>query len=258
MKKIEALLELAIGAAIEAGKKILEVYNTGELSVELKSDNSPLTKADRISHQVILEYLESSQIPLLSEEGRDIPFEERKLWDYYWLVDPLDGTKEFVKRNGEFTVNIALMEGVAPIAGVVYAPCIETLYYGAKGRGAFKIEKGHKSILQETADTSLDVLLQKETAIIVASRSHNNPETEAFIRRFKNHELQSMGSSLKFMLLAGGLADIYPRMGPTMEWDTAAAHAVLNAVNRKVYQPDLITELIYNKAELLNPSFIAF
>ncbi len=258
MKSIEELLELAVSAALEAGKKILEVYETDDFSVDMKSNNSPLTKADKVAHHVICDYLESTQIPLLSEEGRDIPFEERKVWDYYWLVDPLDGTKEFIKRNGEFTVNIALMKGTAPVAGVVYAPCLNTLYYGAKGSGAYKIINGTRTALQSIDDTSLQDLLQKEPITIVASRSHSNAETEAFINRFKRYELQSMGSSLKFMLLADCVANIYPRLAPTMEWDTAAAHAVLNAVNRKVYQVDLVHELIYNKQNLLNPSFIAF
>jgi 3'(2'), 5'-bisphosphate nucleotidase len=258
MKSIEELLELAVGAALEAGKKILEVYETDDFSVDMKSNNSPLTKADKVSHQIICDYLESSQIPLLSEEGRDIPFEERKVWDYYWLIDPLDGTKEFIKRNGEFTVNIALMKGNAPVAGVVYAPCLNTLYYGAKESGAYKIENGNKTTLPSDDTISMKDLLQKENVTIVASRSHSNAETEAFINRFKKHELQSMGSSLKFMLLADGVADIYPRLAPTMEWDTAAAHAVLNAVNRKVYQENLEYELEYNKQDLLNPYFIAF
>lgn len=258
MKSIEELLELAVSAALAAGKKILEVYETDDFSVDMKSNNSPLTKADKVAHQVICDYLESTQIPLLSEEGRDIPYEERKVWDYYWLVDPLDGTKEFIKRNGEFTVNIALMKGNAPVSGVVYAPCLNTLYCGAKGSGAYKIVNGNRTVLQSVDNTLMEDLLQKETITIVASRSHSNAETEAFISRFKSHELQSMGSSLKFMLLADSMADIYPRLAPTMEWDTAAAHAVLNAVNRKVYQVDLVHELIYNKQNLLNPSFIAF
>lgn len=258
MKSIEELLELAVKAALEAGKKIIEVYETDDFSIDMKSDNSPLTKADKVSHQIISQHLSSSQLPLLSEEGIQIPFEERKEWDYYWLVDPLDGTKEFIKRNGEFTVNIALMKGAAPIAGVVYAPCLDILYYGAKETGAFKIEKGKRISLPVIKRVELEDLLQKDCVTIVASRSHSNMETEDFINRFKNHELQSMGSSLKFMLLADGAADIYPRLAPTMEWDTAAAHAILNAANRTVYQTDLQHELEYNKQNLLNPSFIAF
>jgi len=258
MKSIEELLELAIAAALKAGKKILEVYETEDFSVEMKSDNSPLTKADKASHQIISQHLSSSQLPLLSEEGTHIPFEERKRWDYYWLVDPLDGTKEFIKRNGEFTVNIALMKGASPLAGVIYAPCLNTLYYGAKETGAYKKDNGDKNSLPIVERLELQDLLQKDSVTIVASRSHSNPETEQFISRFKNHELQSMGSSLKFMLLADSTADIYPRLAPTMEWDTAAAHAILNAVNRKVYQEDLNAELVYNKVNLLNPSFIAF
>ncbi len=224
----------------------------------MKSDNSPLTKADKISHQIISQLLSSSQLPILSEEGNHIPYEERSKWNYYWLVDPLDGTKEFIKRNGEFTVNIALMKDTAPIAGVIYAPCLNTIYYGAKEAGAHKIENGNQTSLQIVAATILKDITQKESVTIVASRSHNNPETEDFINRFRNYQLQSMGSSLKFMLLADNIAEIYPRLAPTMEWDTAAAHAILNAVNRKVYQTDLKRELEYNKQELLNPSFIAF
>ncbi|MDQ3682291.1 MAG: 3'(2'),5'-bisphosphate nucleotidase CysQ [Bacteroidota bacterium] len=258
MKSIEELLELAIDAALEAGKKILEVYETDDFSVDMKSDNSPLTKADKVSHQIICQYLSSSHLPLLSEEGTNIPFEERKRWEYYWLVDPLDGTKEFIKRNGEFTVNIALMKASAPITGVIYAPYLNTLYYGAKETGAYKNANGNKNSLPIVERSELQDLLQKDSVTIVASRSHSNPETEQFISRFKNYELQSMGSSLKFMLLADRAADIYPRLAPTMEWDTAAAHAILNAVNRQVYQTDLNSELVYNKANLLNPPFIAF
>jgi len=258
MKSTAELLELAIAAALKAGKGIMQVYETEDFSVEMKSDNSPLTKADKASHQIICKDLSSSQLPLLSEEGSHISFEERKSWEYYWLVDPLDGTKEFIKRNGEFTVNIALMKGAAPVAGVIYAPCLDTLYYGAKETGAYKIKNGDKSSLPIVERLELQDLLQKDSVTIVASRSHSNPETEQFISRFKNFELQSMGSSLKFMLLADSAADIYPRLAPTMEWDTAAAHAILNAVNRKVYQEDLNSELVYNKANLLNPPFIAF
>ncbi len=258
MKSIEELLKLAIAAALEAGKAIIQVYETEDFSVEMKSDNSPLTKADKASHQIICQHLSSSQLPLLSEEGSHLSFEERKSWDHYWLVDPLDGTKEFIKRNGEFTVNIALMKGTAPVAGIIYAPCLDTLYYGAKETGGYKIKNGDKTTLPIIERLQLQDLLQKDSVTIVASRSHSNPETEQFISRFKNHELQSMGSSLKFMLLADSAADIYPRLAPTMEWDTAAAHAILNAINRKVYQEDLNSELVYNKANLLNPSFIAF
>ncbi len=258
MKSIEELLELAISTALEAGKGIMKVYETDDFSVDMKLDNSPLTKADKISHQIISQLLSSSQLPLLSEEGNQIPFEERTKWDYYWLVDPLDGTKEFIKRNGEFTVNIALMKGTTPIAGVIYAPCIKTLYYGAIETGAHKIVNGNQTTLYIEDTTSHEHLMQKDKVTIVASRSHSNPETEDFINRFKRHELQSLGSSLKFMLLADGAADIYPRLAPTMEWDTAAAHAILNAVNRKVYQTNLEHELQYNKQDLLNPSFIAF
>lgn len=258
MKQIGDLLQIAIDAALLAGKEIIEVYETGDFSVEMKSDDSPLTKADQLSHQVIVEQLARYELPLLSEEGSTIPYDERKAWDYYWLIDPLDGTKEFIRRNGTFTVNIALMKGTVPVAGVVYAPCLDTLYYGGQGFGGYKIVNGSRTALPHGDNISFDELLIKDNVVIVASRLHSNSETEEFIKRFKHYTLQSIGSSLKFMLLADDKADIYPRLAPTMEWDTAAAHAVLNAVNRKIYQLDLVHELEYNKQDLLNPSFIAF
>ena len=258
MDRTESLLKLAIAAALLAGKEIMRIYETGDFAVEMKSDNSPLTKADFLSHRLIAQQLSSSQLPLLSEEGKHISFEERREWDTYWLVDPLDGTREFIKQNGEFTVNIALMKRGTPIAGVVYAPCLKTLYYGAKGSGAYRIKNDFPAVSLTEGNTLFADLLQRDSVTIVASRSHSNSDTVTFINRFKNYELQTMGSSLKFMLLAEGVADIYPRLAPTMEWDTAAAHAVLNALNRKVYQMNLTHELAYNKVQLVNPSFIAF
>ena len=255
---IADLMNIARIAAMEAGKAIMNVYGSLDHMIDWKKDSSPLTAADIKSHHIILEHLRATGLPIMSEEGADIPFEERAGWNYYWLVDPLDGTKEFIKRNGEFTVNIALMNGAVPVGGVVYAPCLDTLYYGAKEMGAYKIANGISSVLPTNTQPALQDLLEKDSVIIVASRSHNNADTNEFFNQFKKYELQSMGSSLKFMLLADSSADIYPRMAPTMEWDTAAAHAILNAVNRKVYQADLNNELIYNKPELLNPSFIAF
>ena len=258
MKTISELLDLAMEAALQAGKVIMQVYETEDFSVDMKSDLSPLTKADTLSHQVISDLLLISQLPVLSEEGKTIDFEVRKNWDYYWMVDPLDGTKEFIKRNGEFTVNIALMKGESPVAGVIYAPVLETLYYGSQETGAYKVDRGVKTLIQNIDKLELQDLLVKDIVTVVASRSHNTPETDEFISNFKKSKLQSMGSSLKFMLLADRSADIYPRLAPTMEWDTAAAHAILNAINKKVYKTDLTTELVYNKADLLNPSFVAF
>ncbi len=258
MNDIAGLIELAKAAALEAGKAILKIYASGDFGIEMKSDQSPLTLADKAAHSIIASHLEKTGLPLLSEEGSSIPYEDRKHWDYFWLIDPLDGTKEFVKKTGEFTVNIALMRSGIPVGGVVYAPCIDVLYYGSRENGVYKIDKGKQIQLSFVAEKrTIEQLLQKEKITIVASKSHMNDETKNFIDQFRNPELSSMGSSLKLMLLAEGSADIYPRLGPTMEWDTAAADALLRSLNFGVYQTDLQTELLYNKENLLNPSFIA-
>jgi 3'(2'), 5'-bisphosphate nucleotidase len=256
---IPQLLQTAQRAAEEAGAAILEVYTSGDFEVNFKSDASPLTKADRLAHNIICRHLHTTGLPMLSEEGSNVPFQERTQWLWYWLVDPLDGTKEFIQRNGEFTVNIALMQKDTPVAGVLYAPCLHTLYYGSAETGVYK-ETGNETIQLAPLlrRENLDSLLQKPGVSVVASRQHNTPETEQFISQFKQAQTLSLGSSLKFMLLAENKAAIYPRFAPTMEWDTAAAHALLNALNRGIYVPDLKTELIYNKPNLLNPSFVAF
>ena len=259
MIDITNLLELAKRAALQAGKAILEVYTSGDFGVEMKSDKSPLTLADKAAHSIIVSQLEDTGLPILSEEGSSISYDDRKNWEYFWLIDPLDGTKEFIKRTGEFTVNIALMSSNIPVAGVVYAPCINMLYYGSKETGVYKIDNGNKVQLSFISKKrTIEELRKKEPITIVASKSHMNEETSAFINQFPNANFSSMGSSLKLMLLAEGVADIYPRIAPTMEWDTAAGHAILRSLNMSVYQTDLQTELLYNKEELLNPSFIAF
>lgn len=259
MIDIKSLLELARGAALQAGMAILEVYASGDFGVELKSDQSPLTLADKAAHTIIASCLEKTGLPMLSEEGSHLSYEDRKNWKYYWLVDPLDGTKEFIKRNGEFTVNIALMYSGIPVAGVIYAPCIDILYFGSKETGVYKVDKGTWVQLSvKPAKRTITELKAKEQITVVASKSHLNEETKAFIDQFRNVTLSSMGSSLKLMLLAEGSADIYPRLAPTMEWDTAAGHAILRSLNMNVYQTDLNSELLYNKENLLNPSFIAF
>ncbi len=259
MIDITHLLKLAEKAALKAGEAILEIYNSGDFGVEMKSDRSPLTLADKAAHAIICSQLEETGLPILSEEGNNITYEERKNWNYFWLIDPLDGTKEFIKRTGEFTVNIALMHSKIPIAGVIYAPYINVMYYGSEETGVYKIEKGKELQLSFLPKKrSIKELQQKEQITIVASKSHMNEETSAFINQFSNAKLSSMGSSLKLMLLAEGVADIYPRLAPTMEWDTAAGHAILRSLNMNVYQTSLLTELTYNKEELLNPSFIAF
>lgn len=259
MTGITQLLEIAKKAALEAGKKILKIYESGDFGADMKSDNSPLTLADSAAHKIILQHLEQTGLPVLSEEGKHIPFEQRKQWEYFWLVDPLDGTKEFIKKNGEFTVNIALIHNSTPVAGIVYAPVLDILYVGSEETGVYKIENGKKSNLAPLAQKfTLQDLIDKKEVTVVASRSHMTSETEAFIDQFRDVRLTSMGSSLKLMLLAENKADIYPRLAPTMEWDTAAGHAILNAANKSVYRTSLDSELNYNKPDLLNPSFIAF
>jgi len=258
MIDIIQLLELAKKAALAAGAAILKVYNSGSFGVEMKSDQSPLTFADKTAHTIIVSQLEKTGLPILSEEGSDIPYEERENWEYFWLIDPLDGTKEFIKRTGEFTVNIALVHYNIPVAGVIYAPYVDILYYGSKEGGVYKVEKEEQTQLAFISEkNTIEALRQKKSITVVASKSHMNDETNAFINQFQNASFSSMGSSLKLMLLAEGAADIYPRLAPTMEWDTAAGDAILRSLNMGVYQQDLQTKLLYNKENLLNPSFIA-
>lgn len=244
------LTSIAKEASLQAGNAILAIYQNEDIGLEVKEDQSPLTLADKAAHEVIMEHLAATGLPVLSEEGRDIPYEERKDWDYFWMVDPLDGTKEFVKRNGEFTVNIALINKDTPIIGVIYAPVLDWLYWGSVDGGAWKQ-------IGNNPPTRLKPLQDQEVRTIVASRSHLNPETKEIIDRYPGAETISMGSSLKFMLLAENKAQFYPRLAPTMEWDTAAAHGILMGVNGQVYQISKDVPIIYNKGNLLNPSFIA-
>ncbi|KPQ08607.1 MAG: 3'(2'), 5'-bisphosphate nucleotidase CysQ [Algoriphagus marincola HL-49] len=248
---LKNLTSLAKQAAFTAGKKILEVYDSADFGVEMKGDDSPLTKADQAAHEVIVSYLEKTGIPVLSEEGRNIPYEIRKSWDYFWMVDPLDGTKEFIKKNGEFTVNIALIHQGIPVIGVVYSPVLEWMYWGNGEEGAWKQERGDQPVALEKAEKS-------EVKTIVASRSHLSPETRSFIDQYPGAEVISMGSSLKFLLVAEGKAQVYPRFAPTMEWDTAAAHGVILAKGGEVLQWPEKTPLKYNKENLLNPWFICW
>ncbi|MDF1573521.1 MAG: 3'(2'),5'-bisphosphate nucleotidase CysQ [Bacteroidales bacterium] len=269
------LYNVAIRAAVMAGKAILEVYNSNDLQVIEKEDKSPLTKADRAAHQVIVSHLDKTGIPVLSEEGRDIPFEERSGWDRFWLVDPLDGTKEFIKRNGEFTVNIALVSKGRPVFGVVYAPVLGNLYVGIPGEGSWLTEVPRDNEMLENVKndgTSLPVSRSKFKSPykVVASRSHLNPETEHYLEQIKaaegEIEIVTKGSSLKLCMVATGEADIYPRLGPTMEWDVAAAHAVVSGAGKHVYRLkegesekgkwEKDGELRYNKKNLLNPYFL--
>lgn len=249
----EEWLEKAKKVAVKAGDKILEVYNSDSFGEEIKADKSPLTKADKESHNTIVAVLDQSELPVLSEEGKDITYEDRKDWEYFWMVDPLDGTKEFIKRNGEFTVNIALIHGNTPILGVVYVPVTGKMYWALKGKGAFTSENGGEATILKCA-TFTD---SDENLKIIGSRSHMNEETQEFIAKYNKPEIVSMGSSLKFMLLAEGKAHIYPRIAPTMEWDTAAAHIVVVEAGGTVKQFGKEESVVYNKVNLLNPYFVA-
>ena len=265
------LLLTAIRASLEAGSEIMSVYTdpNADFEIEKKADNSPLTIADRKSHMVIAARLASTPYPVLSEEGKKIPVEERQSWNELWIVDPLDGTKEFIKRNGEFTVNIAYVKNGKPEAGVIYIPVKEELYFADSQYGAYKIEHITQLDSEETVDSLISKAhrlpyqeeAQRSSFIIVASRSHLTPETEAYIEEMKQKhqevETVSKGSSLTLCLIAEGKADVYPRFAPTMEWDTAAGHAIIRAMGKEVYQTDTQHPLVYNKEDLLNPWFIA-
>jgi 3'(2'), 5'-bisphosphate nucleotidase len=246
------LLPTVINAAEQACGVIMDVYESGDFEAEVKSDNSPLTLADKRAHGVIMEVLKGTELPVLSEEGATIAYDTRKGWKRFWMVDPLDGTKEFMKRNGEFTVNIALIEDGRPVLGVVAVPVSGDVYYASLGQGAFLKRGGQVLALAHRGPVDLG----KPGLRVVASRSHMNADTEAFLAQLKTPELVSKGSSLKFMLLAEGLADVYPRVAPTMEWDTAAAHAVINEVGLRVLQYGREEALEYNKENLLNPYFL--
>lgn len=244
-------LHIAINASELASREILDVYSSDDFQTESKDDKSPLTLADKRAHAAIVSSLKETGLPILSEEGKMIPYEERKQWEYFWMVDPLDGTKEFLKRNGEFTVNIALIHNQKPVLGVVMVPVSGDVFCAAGGNASLK-RNGQTISLPKRNPVSLS----QPGLRVVASRSHMSPETQEFIGALKEPSLVSKGSSLKFMLLAEGLADVYPRFAPTMEWDTAAAHAIANAVGISVMQKDTKQELIYNKEDLLNPYFL--
>jgi 3'(2'), 5'-bisphosphate nucleotidase len=293
------LLKTALQAALDAGEAILRIYDR-DFSVDYKDDRSPLTEADTAAHELICAALEPSGLPVLSEESRTVPYEIRRDWRRFWLVDPLDGTKEFIKKNGEFTVNIALIENGRPVLGVVYAPVLQTVYCGR-----WEVEGGMSKAWKAAgcSDKSVDDVIESAVPLptsysphftaqralrVVASRSHCNEETEKFIEALEGTlgavELVSSGSSLKLCLVAEGRAEVYPRIAPTMEWDTAAAQAVVEAAGGRVVQYDpavpaaeylrgrldvesrmahftshispLTKPLLYNKPDLLNPSFV--
>ena len=244
------LLQIAIDAALLAGEEIMKIYSE-EFEVLFKQDNSPLTIADQKANSIIEKVLQKTGIPILSEEGKHEDYFIRKKWDKLWIVDPLDGTKEFVKRNGEFTVNIAFVENSIPFVGVIYVPAKKWLYYGSSA-GAFKKVDG---IIQK-----LPISDDRNHYVVVGSRSHLSKETlDYFDDLKKKHgeiEIISMGSSLKICIVAEGNADIYPRFAPTMEWDTAAGHAILNSVGKKLIDFKTKRPMEYNRINLINNWFI--
>lgn len=260
----------AIDAALKAGEEIRSIYEdpASDFEIERKADNSPLTIADRKAHETIVAILNETPFPVLSEEGKHLDYEIRRQWDTIWIVDPLDGTKEFIKRNGEFTVNIALVQNSVPVMGVIYVPVKSELYFAVEGMGAYKFVgqitglEDDSVTLEQLIEKSerLPVKVERDHFVIVASRSHLTPETETYIADLKKKhsrvELISSGSSLKICLVAEGMANVYPRFAPTMEWDTAAGHAIARAAGMEIYQAGKDEPLQYNKENLLNPWFI--
>jgi 3'(2'), 5'-bisphosphate nucleotidase len=249
-----AYLDSVIEIAKMAGERILDIYNDADLSevVDYKADDSPLTLADKASNEVIVPGLKAAYplIPILSEESKQIPYEERKNWKTFWLVDPLDGTKEFIKKNGEFTVNIALIHDGLPMLGVIYVPAKDITYFGVNNEDAFKQEGDAKP-------ANISVNNKSRNRIAVRSRSHASPEEDELLEKYGVTDSISVGSSLKFCMVAEGKADIYYRHGPTMEWDTAAGHAILAAAGGRVFKGNEAKEpFTYNKQDLLNPSFL--
>lgn len=263
-KMIVSELRTAIEASLQAGKVIMDVYDT-TFSVEIKDDKSPLTEADKRANDVINSFLIPTHIPIISEENKQTDYSERKNWSTCWVVDPVDGTKEFIKRNGEFTVNIALIQNGQPSLGVIYVPATKTLYYAKVDTNkAFKAELiSHNVTVDEVLTLSRPLQPKGDNPNIVevvGSRSHMNQDTLDFVDGLKADgktvEIVSKGSSLKFCLVAEGKADVYPRYAPTMEWDTAAGHAICNAVGLKVISKETNKPLAYNKENLLNSYFL--
>ncbi len=266
-KKQEKLFLIALRATIMAGIEIVKVYEQFDFKIEYKADNSPLTLADKNAHNAIVEILNETGIPVISEEGKHIAFEIRKNWKYSWLVDPLDGTKEFIKRNGEFTVNIALLDEGKPILGLIYAPILRDIYFAVNKKAyvyrnvdlGLKIDDIESNIVADKI--KLPNSDNRKNFVIIASRSHLSEETRAYIEeislKHQNIEISSIGSSLKFCMIAAGNADLYPRFAPTMEWDTGAGQAIIEAAGGKVTNVVTGEALFYNKEDLLNPWFIA-
>ncbi len=256
---------LAIKAAIEAGQEILRIYGLPNFQTETKEDNSPITLADKASNEIINNFLKKTEYPIISEENEQLDYSLRKEWETVWIIDPLDGTKEFIKKNGEFTVNIALCSEGRPIFGVIYAPVLRELYYGVTAE-----KKSYKTILDNKHKSKQGLFYDgdlifpgkpsKDSIRVVCSRSHMDQETSMFIKelrkKFSIVEIISKGSSLKFCIVAEGGAHVYPRFAPTMEWDTAAGHAICTAVGLNVISRTVNQEMKYNKRSLTNPDFL--
>lgn len=269
-KPLKQYLLIAVRASMMAASAIMDVYSRADFNVDMKSDDSPLTDADRKAHQIIVDALNPTPIPILSEEGRDISYGERKGWDQLWIVDPLDGTKEFIKRNGEFTVNIALIQDGTPVFGVIYAPVLKRLYFGGRNLGDWNL--GAYGCTREMEDVpddlgelikqceKLPLTVSRSSYVIMGSRSHATPELAAFVEKKRKEvdavEFISAGSSLKICRVAEGAADIYPRLGPTMEWDTAAGQGIAEGAGRSVTVWETHEPLMYNRENLLNPWFV--
>lgn len=257
-------LEIAIDAALKAGKEIMKIYEDEDFQIQLKGDESPLTIADSRANNIILAILKETGIPVISEENKLLPFSVREKWNLCWIVDPLDGTKEFIKKNGEFTVNIALIEKGEPLLGVIFVPASQVLYYAlVKEKSSYKVIVKEKDNLERLFKRSEKIfpVRDEEKIRVVGSRSHMNEETLNFIENLKenqngNIEIVSKGSSLKFCLVAEGKADVYPRFAPTMEWDTAAGQAICEAVGLQVIDSKTGKNMKYNRQNLLNNYFL--
>jgi len=259
--KLSQNLKLAIDAAIQAGKKILEIYNSDDFNLEYKLDDSPLTIADTASNKIIKNILDASNIPILSEEGNILDFNNRKNLKHLWVVDPLDGTKEFIKKNNEFTINVSLIENSVPMIGVIYAPALNVLYFSEKKLGAYKVFITNLDEFDHSNPLRLPLVKKFKEYKVLTTRSHLNDNTLDYIDNLKVNNLKvvsvPMGSSLKFCLLAEGLADCYPRFSPCMEWDTAAGQIICDEAGFKVIDLKTMKPIVYNRENLINNYFIA-
>ena len=261
----ELLLKIA-NVSILAGQRIIDIYELDDFGITFKEDNSPLTFADKASNDEIMRVLNNFDIPIISEENKQIEYSQRKDWKRFWLVDPLDGTKEFIKKNGQFTVNIALIENELPVFGVIYIPVQKKMYFGLKGIGSFLISdidsifKTYEQLLSKAQ--KIPNIAKSDLYTVLASKSHFKEETKEFIEELRNKhadlQIINIGSSLKFCTIAEGKADIYPRFGPTMEWDIAAGHAIVKFAGGRVINYHTGEEMRYNKKSLLNPFFIVY